>query len=127
MTARHDDHEVFRRRMLAARKRTLLHFMHALERQALQMAIRARRRTTRGRGREQAAPFNPVTQLKRQIMPLMAQLAELAAGGALPPPQQPKKSKRRPKRLKAERPSSDGAAAAEAAPLRIDDETPAIV
>ncbi len=127
MTASHDDDEIFRRRMLAARKRTLHHLMHAMERQALRLAILARQGAARGRGRRQAAPFNPVTQLRREIMPLIAQLAELAAGGALPPPQQPKKSERRPPRLKAERPSSDGAAAAEAAPLRIDDETPAIV
>jgi hypothetical protein len=101
--------------------------MHAMERQALRLAILARQGAARGRGRTQAAPFNPVTQLRREIMPLVTQLAELAAGGALPPPQQPRKSKRRPPRLKAERPSSDGAAAAEAAPLRVDDETPAIV
>ena len=109
MTARHDDHEVFRRRMLAARKRTLLHFMHALERQALQMAIRARQGAARGSGRRQAVPFNPVTQLKRQIMPLIAQLAELAAGGTLPPPQQPGRPQRRRSHRKDEQLGADEA------------------
>ena len=117
MTTKPDKQEIFRRRLLAARKRTLRYLISAMERQALQMAIRARRGAARRLGRRQGAPFNPVTQLKREIMPLMAQLAELAAGGPLPPEQPPKKSGRRPSRPKARRANGDGAAATKAAPL----------
>lgn len=127
MTAQHDKNEIFKRSLLAARKRTLLHLVRAMERQALQLAILARQGTRRVGGRRPAAPFNPITQLRREIMPLIVQLAELAAGGPLPPPPQPKKSKRRGPRLKAGCPNKGGAAAPQAAPLRSDGETPASV
>jgi hypothetical protein len=102
MPADHDDNQVFSRRLLAIRKRTLRHLMRALERQSRQMAIRARRDSERVRSRRQPAPFNPVTQMKREIMPLIAQLAERAAGGPLPPPQQPGRPQRRRSRRKVE-------------------------
>ena len=127
MTANRDKNETFKRSLLAARKRTLLHLVRAMERHALQLAILARQGGRRAGGPRRAAPFNPVTQLRREIMPLITQLAELAAGGPLPPPQPPKKSERRPRRPKAVHPSNHGAAAAEAAPLRSDEKAPASV
>jgi len=86
MTANRNN-EAFARRLLAARKRALKHLVHALERQALRLAIQARQDTGRARDRGQPKPSNPVTQLRREIIPLVAQLTELAAGGSLP--QQP--------------------------------------
>jgi hypothetical protein len=102
MPADHDDNEAFARRLRAARKRALKHLVHALERQALQLAIDARRGTGRARSRLRPKPINPVSQLRREIMPLIAQLAELAAGGPLPPPQQPGRPQRRRSRRKGE-------------------------
>jgi hypothetical protein len=86
MTTTRDDNEIFARRLLAARRRALKHLVRALERQAQQLAIRARRDGERTRRHAQPAPVNPVAQMKREVMPLIAQLAELAAGGE-PPPQ----------------------------------------
>jgi hypothetical protein len=99
----HDDNQVFSRRLLATRRRTLRHLMRALERQAREMAIRARQENERVRGRRQPAPVNPVTQMKREVMPLIAQLAELAAGDGVPlPTQQPGRPQRRRSHRKAE-------------------------
>ncbi len=92
MTDKSDDSEVFARHLLAARKRALRYLMRALERQALQLAIQARRGVGKARSRKRPKPFNAVTQLRREVMPLVAQLAELAAGGT-PMPQQPPPSK----------------------------------
>ena len=117
MTTKPDKNEIFRRRLLAARKRTLRYLVLAMEGQARQMAVQAWQGVRRGRGRRQAVPFNPVTQLKREIMPLITQLAELAAGGALPLERPAKKSGRYPSRPNARRRRRDGAAAAKAAPL----------
>jgi hypothetical protein len=92
MTDNRDDNDIFTRRLLAARKRTLRHLMCALERQAQQQAIQARQRAENARGGRRPKPFNPVTQLRREIMPVITQLVELAAGDGPPLlPQQPGK------------------------------------
>jgi hypothetical protein len=110
MPADRDRNQAFARRLLAARKRALRHLMRALERQALQLAIEARQAGARARRSRRLPPFNPVTQLKREIMPLVAQLAELAAGAALPPqPQQYGPPQRRRSRRKAEHLGADEA------------------
>jgi hypothetical protein len=92
MTANQHDNEGFARRLLATRKRTLRLLMRAVERQALRLVIQARHDTVRARGRRQPKSSNPVTQLRREIMPVITQLVELAAGDGPPLlPQQPGK------------------------------------
>jgi hypothetical protein len=92
MTTNRDDNGIFARRLLAARKRALKYLVRALEGQARQLAIQARGGAARARGRPRRKPLNPVTQLKREIMPVIEQLVELAAGDGAPLlPQQPGK------------------------------------
>jgi hypothetical protein len=84
MTTNRDDNKIFARRLLAARKRALKYLVCALEGQARQLAIQARGGGARARGRPRRVPANPVTQLKREIMPVIEQLVALAAGDEAP-------------------------------------------
>jgi hypothetical protein len=94
MTANQHDNEGFARRLLAVRKRTLRFLMRAVERQALRLVIQARHDTAGARGRRKPKFSNPVTQLRREIMPVITQLVELAAGDGAPllPQQSEKKT-----------------------------------
>jgi hypothetical protein len=65
MTITNDDSKVFALRFLAARKRTLRHLMRALEWQALQMAIAARRGVGKARRRGEQKPLGPSTRSGR--------------------------------------------------------------
>jgi hypothetical protein len=89
MTAADDEELAYRQWQRKLRRRMLRNLWRTLERNMASMAARARRRH-RNRRRQPRHPqgpppedFNPVAQVRREIMPLVAQLAQLAAGGPI--------------------------------------------
>jgi hypothetical protein len=97
-----DKAEGFKRLLLNKRKRTLLHLMRMLEAKAASMAGQAARPRRRRRGPQtQPKPFNPVTELRRELWPMIEELVRLAGTDTKPVPktQGPKRRRLREPQL----------------------------
>jgi hypothetical protein len=100
VTSEHDKAEANRRWVIKMRRRAAHNVMRVVVLKTSAMAARAARQR-RSRRQSQPQPqleaLNPVAEFRREVMPLIAQLAE-AAGGDPAPFLELAKPKRRPSR-----------------------------
>ena len=91
-----DEAQAFKRLLFNKRKRTLLHLMRMLEAKAATMAHQATCARRRRRGPQgQPKAFNPVAELRKEIMPMIGELMRVAGGADSAQAPKARKPKRR--------------------------------
>jgi hypothetical protein len=92
-----DEVQAFNRWCAKMSKRTTRHLLRAMEARAATMARNAirRRRGRRGLQGQRQPPANPITELRKELMPMIKELAELAGGGDIASARKPRPPGRR--------------------------------